>query len=267
MALAMESGGKGEPVLVLLHGLGATRQVWRPFTAGAAARWPGRWVAVDLPGHGASPCAADYGPHAQAATVAAALRALPAARPLAVLGHSMGGLVALALASGQHGVQPAHALALGVKVAWSPEELAGLALRATAPARLFATRDEAISLYLKVSGLLGLVAPDSDMALAGVRAAAGGWRLAMDPAAHGVGAPDMAGLIRDARAPLSVARGDHDAMTSAADLRRWTPHARELSDAGHNVMVEKPALVWSWLTSELLRPDAIVAWAERARHV
>lgn len=45
--------GSGPPVLLFLHGLGATAEVWR----GAfelAEGWPGTRVLVDLPGHGRS---------------------------------------------------------------------------------------------------------------------------------------------------------------------------------------------------------------------
>jgi pimeloyl-ACP methyl ester carboxylesterase len=47
-------GGSGEPVLLLLHGLGATGHVWEGWRPLLARRWPGRWLAPDLPGHGGS---------------------------------------------------------------------------------------------------------------------------------------------------------------------------------------------------------------------
>ena len=62
---AWDAGGEGEPLLVLLHGLGATRQVFRPMLEQAC--WKGRWLAIDLPGHGGSPPSCDYSPEAQAA--------------------------------------------------------------------------------------------------------------------------------------------------------------------------------------------------------
>jgi pimeloyl-ACP methyl ester carboxylesterase len=52
--LRVHGGGSGEPVLLLLHGLGATGDVWEGWRPLLARRWPGRWLAPDLPGHGGS---------------------------------------------------------------------------------------------------------------------------------------------------------------------------------------------------------------------
>ena len=45
---------------MLLHGLGATGDVWNAWWPLLARRWPGRWLAPDLPGHGGSPPLAAY---------------------------------------------------------------------------------------------------------------------------------------------------------------------------------------------------------------
>ena len=58
--LRVHEGGSGEPLLVLLHGLGATGDVWDEWRPLLARRWPGRWLAPDLPGHGGSPPLAAY---------------------------------------------------------------------------------------------------------------------------------------------------------------------------------------------------------------
>jgi pimeloyl-ACP methyl ester carboxylesterase len=52
--LRVQQGGSGDPVLLLLHGLGATGDVWDGWRPLLARRWPGRWLAPDLPGHGGS---------------------------------------------------------------------------------------------------------------------------------------------------------------------------------------------------------------------
>ena len=41
-------------MLLLLHGLGATGDVWNGWPPVLSERWPGRWLAPDLPGHGGS---------------------------------------------------------------------------------------------------------------------------------------------------------------------------------------------------------------------
>lgn len=88
--------GHGPPVL-LIHGLGG--QI-RNFTHSLTARLAGdfRLVLVDRPGAGHSPRRADAaGPRAQAALLARLVAALALERPLLV-GHSLGGAVALAMA-------------------------------------------------------------------------------------------------------------------------------------------------------------------------
>jgi hypothetical protein len=42
----------------------------------------------------------------------------------------------------------------------------------------------------------------------------------MDPGAFGVGAPDMAQLLARSRAPVTLARGEHDAMSTSEQLAR-----------------------------------------------
>ena len=117
----VQQGGDGESVLLLLHGLGATGDVWNRLHNVLRRRWPGRWVTPDLPGHGGSGPLPGYSFGHLAAAVA---RMVPSATRLVVLGHSLGGVVALALASGWFGVRVSAVGGLGIKVAWTEEELA-----------------------------------------------------------------------------------------------------------------------------------------------
>jgi pimeloyl-ACP methyl ester carboxylesterase len=158
----------------------------------------------------------------------------------------MGGSVGLSLASGRHGVRPRRVLAFGIKFAWTPEELAGLERLAVSPPRILAAKDEAVTRFLKVSGLIGLVDPASPIAAAGVVEGAEGWRLAADPAAASIGPPDMGALTGAAACPVRLAAGEHDPMSRAEGLRRWDPDATAFAGLGHNAMVEGPAAVWAW---------------------
>ncbi|GAA4356024.1 alpha/beta fold hydrolase [Variovorax defluvii] len=250
MRMHMEHGGKGSDLLLLLHGMGATGAVWSPFCAEAGARWRGRWLAMDLPGHGSSDRQESYGIGQYAATVARAV--LPHVDPagrLVVLGHSLGGVIALALATGWFGVAPHSVFGAGIKVAWTDEELQRMESLAAQPAKRLPTKEEASQRYLKVAGLAGIAEAASPVTARGIARDADGWRLSMDPRGHGVGPPPMTELMALARCPVHLGRGDHDAMVTLEQLRALDPGAQGLGPHGHNVMVEAPARVWDWVAS------------------
>jgi pimeloyl-ACP methyl ester carboxylesterase len=237
--LRVQEGGNGEPLLVLLHGLGATGDVWGGWRPWLAQRWPGRWIAPDLPGHGGSPPLAAYTFDGFAGAVAGIVP--PGARAV-VLGHSLGGVVGLALASGRFSV-PVHAvIGLGIKVAWTDEELDRARAVAQRPLAWFASRDEAAARYLRVSGLGGLL-PAGDPAVdAGLREQGGRWRLAMDLGAFAVGAPDMAQLLARSQALVTLARGEHDPMSTDEQLAGLGAPTVTLPGLGHNAHAESPEL-------------------------
>jgi pimeloyl-ACP methyl ester carboxylesterase len=237
--LGVNGDGSGGPLLVLLHGLGATGDVWDRWRPLLARRWPGRWIAPDLPGHGGSPGLPAYTFDALAAEVAGVIQ--PGA-PVVVLGHSLGGVVGLALASGTFGVQVRAVIGLGIKTAWTDEDLERAGAIADRPVAWFSSRDEAAARYLRVSGLTGLLPADDHAVRAGLREQDGRWRLAMDPRAFAVGAPEMARLIAAAQAPVTLARGEHDPMNTDQQLAQLGVRAMTLPGLGHNAHVENPEL-------------------------
>jgi pimeloyl-ACP methyl ester carboxylesterase len=244
MKLEHDHGGEGSRLLVLLHGLGATRHVWRGFLD--TKRWNGSWIAPDLRGHGASGHASSYALGLHAADVAETIIGAGNFREIVVVGHSMGGVIALALASGWFGIQPKRAFGLGIKVAWTDDERAGMAKMATMPVKTFASKDEAIARYLKISGLAGFAAPDSPAALAGVVQTKEGWRPAFDPATASIGPPPMRELIAAAQAPIHLACGEKDPMVTREQMTVYDADARALP-GGHNAMVENANAVWDWI--------------------
>lgn len=232
-------------MLLLLHGLGATGAVWDGLAALLAdagpGAWPGSWVVPDLPGHGRSALLARYSFGGLAAEVAGLV---DPATPLVVLGHSLGGVVALALGSGWFGVRPSAVAGLGIKVRWTAEELERAAEMAARPPLVFPTREEAADRALKVAGLAGLLPPDGPLADGAVVPSENGWRLALDQAAFGVGAPDMEGMLgacRAARVPVVLAAGEHDPMSPPGHLAALVPDPLVLKGLGHNAHVEDPA--------------------------
>ncbi len=88
-------GGAGRPELVILHGMLGSSRNW--LTAGADLASAYHVRAVDLRNHGASPHAEEMDYGAMAADVLAWLDA-QAVGPAVLLGHSMGGKVAMLLA-------------------------------------------------------------------------------------------------------------------------------------------------------------------------
>jgi pimeloyl-ACP methyl ester carboxylesterase len=230
--LRVRRGGRGEPSVLLLHGLGATCDVWE----GVADRLPGAWVAPDLPGHGRSAPLADY----TFAAVADAVADLVDPAGTVVVGHSFGGVVALHLAS-RPGVR--RVVGLGIKVAWSGDELhRAAALAAREPAR-FDSRAAAVARHLRLAGLDGLVHPDSPAVEAGVVAEGGRFRPALDPRAFGVGEPGVAALVAASPVPVVLARGERDAMVTTEQLAALGPEPVVLAGVGHNAHVEDPAAV------------------------
>lgn len=85
--------------LVFLHGLGGTQSTWQMVLPQMAERF--RVCALDLPGHGQSdkpaPDQTDYGLSSLASAVQQTMEALRLA-PAVLIGHSLGGAVALTLA-------------------------------------------------------------------------------------------------------------------------------------------------------------------------
>jgi pimeloyl-ACP methyl ester carboxylesterase len=241
--LRVRHGGDGEPVLLLVHGLGANGDVWNGLHGVLTKRWRGRWVIPDLPGHGGSSRLPRYSFAQLAAAVAPTVGA---ASRVVALGHSLGGVVALALASGAFGVCVSAVCGLGIKVAWTDEELARAQALSVRPQPVYATRAEATERYLKVAGLVGLVAPDAvgDTALVHGN---NGWTVALDPAAFAVGAPDMPTMMAASRAAVILAAGERDPMCTEAQLRALVPDPVILPGLGHNAHVESPDALWPLL--------------------
>ncbi|WP_433061094.1 alpha/beta fold hydrolase [Dactylosporangium sp. CS-033363] len=217
-------------MLLLLHGLGGTGSVWDRW----APLLAGGWLAPDLPGHGKAAELDEYTFEAMADQV---LPLVEEPERTVVLGHSLGGVVGLALAAQ---VPLKAVIGLGIKVAWTQEELDRSQALARRPVQWFGTREEAVARHLKVSGLAGIATGDERAALDGVRQEDGRWRLNLDPRAFAVGAPDMDGLLANANTAVTLARGGADPMNTDEQLARFGVDVASLDGLGHNAHVESP---------------------------
>jgi pimeloyl-ACP methyl ester carboxylesterase len=245
MRLWHRQGGEANAFrLVLIHGLGANADVWLPLTGHLNQRW----IAMDLRGHGRSEHQRPYGYATYAADVA---ELLEQGEEVIVVGHSMGGVVGMALATGWFGIKVRKVIAFGVRMRWAPDDVPKLHALARTPARLFDAKEQAVERYLKVSGLYGLVEPTSAMAQSGVREEGGKWRLAADPMVNAAAGPELAPVVRAMQCPLRLAAGTRDPMVSPADLGIFDPQGATLEGAGHNAQVEQPAQLWQFIQREL----------------
>jgi pimeloyl-ACP methyl ester carboxylesterase len=234
--------GAGGPLLVLIHGQGANGDVWAGMREMVARDWPGACVIPDLRGHGRSPWQAPYAYGTYAADVAGLIGADD---EIYFIGHSLGGAVALMLATPWFGLKIRSVFAFGVKVNWSAEEMARRRQFAAAPVRWFESRAEAVERYLKVSGQFGLVDPTSPAAQSGIAEENGKFRLAADPRiAGGADPPDIRPIRAAATAPVRLAVGEKDTMVPLADACALDADAAVIPGAGHNAHVECPQAVW-----------------------
>lgn len=237
-------------MLVLLHGLGANGAVWEGVVDRARAAGWTDILAPDLAGHGSGKRQDGY-------TFASKARALADhldhGHRYVILGHSLGGVVAVEIADPAYGLTIDKVVGLGIKAAWRPEEVEAAARVAAKPQAMFETRDAAIERYLKVAGLYGLVPHDHPTVEQGVTEVGDGrWSTTVDPRTTGAGKPEMLTLIRRSAAPVVLARGSEDQVCTEEMLTELDaaagldPHIT-LPGLGHNAHVEDPEAVFGLL--------------------
>jgi pimeloyl-ACP methyl ester carboxylesterase len=253
--------GEGEP-LVLVHGLGGAAANW---LALAPLLLPGRRLIVpELPGHGGSsplPAAPSLSPYADRLGL---LLEHEAATPAAVVGHSLGGAVALRLALRRPESVSALVLAAAAGIS-STARSARYALTVTGilkPGRKIAPhrRRVARSALLKrlVFGRWGASDPPAlppevvEALLAG-------------PALHTDTVSAATALVRDdvrpdlerIRCPVLVLWGARDNQLPVDDAfdyaRRLRAPLRVIADCGHLLIVERPAACADAITGFLSR--------------
>lgn len=238
----------GEPPALLLHGIGNYGRVWDFVAAEVAGRL--RLVAPDARGHGDSVAPeTGYRPEDFVADAIAILDATGLARPL-VVGHSMGGAHAMALAAthpdrlrglvlvdvgpeiGHEGGDRARRLSLGRPDAFADEAAALAYLRETSPGYTDAVYANRIAHGFRRTATGGLE-----------------WRSRKDALLQILGGParsaDAWRALETFAMPVLVVRGTRSPSLSAETYRRMLSMIPRVSglelDAGHNVQLDRPA--------------------------
>lgn len=250
MPLGLDTYGAGEP-LVVIHGVGTTRRVWREAGPLLARQAGLRVIAPDVPGFGdAPPVGQGFDLDLVADGIADGLQ-LAAASRFDLLGHSMGGAIALRLTARRP--DAVRRLILSAPAGFSPMPAAlARAAGALAPAALHARRlaGEALagSAFARRALLFGAVGDgatlEPEVARQIMRGPLGAQRLgqAVSEIAMASARDDLASLDR----PYAVVWGTRDRIIPIAIARRMSsirsPVAiEEVSGAGHVSHLEHPA--------------------------
>jgi pimeloyl-ACP methyl ester carboxylesterase len=232
-------GQAGAPGVVLVHGGAAHSGWWDHVAPQLTAR---RVVALDLSGHGDSGRRELYDGHLWAREVLAVAAAEQLDRP-AVIGHSMGGWVAVAV-----GVDAPEAVS-SVAVIDSPlndtaPDEARLRERRR-PHRVYPTAEEAVARFRTLPAqdvLLPYVR--GHVARGSLRTVEGGWTWKFDPGFFGDRLL-LRDLLPQLTPPVTLFRCEHGLVSPdmAAEMARLVPGAlpvAELADAGHHPMLDQP---------------------------
>ena len=243
------SGGKGETPVVLVHGLGGAASNWTELASLLAERT--RVLIPELPGHGGSsplPAVPNLDVFAERVRlVAAELGMLPAT----VVGHSLGGVVALRLAVRTPGDVAAVVFAGAAGIS-STRRVAEKAIELTTlvrPGRLVAPYRHAIARrpWLRALTLGGWGVSDPlTIAPASAEGFLAGPALHTDTASAGVAlvADDVRADLGAVRCRALVLWGARDRQTGIADgvefARRLRAPLRTIPDCGHLLIGERP---------------------------
>lgn len=237
-------GGTSHRGLVLVHG-GAAHSRWWDHIAPLLLSEAPRVVALDLSGHGDSGRRASYGLTGWADEVLAVAEHAGIGHEPVVVGHSMGGMVALAAA-----LRFGAALG-GIVVVDSPvkdrppEERAARDRRAFGPLRTYATREQAVAHFRPVPTQPGVL-PYVQEHVAGtsVRPVDGGWAWKFDPMIFGgIGLEPAQLATVDCR--VALFRAEHGLVPAEMGdmivdrMGRVVPVV-EIPAAGHHVMLDQP---------------------------
>jgi pimeloyl-ACP methyl ester carboxylesterase len=235
-------GDRGDVGIVLVHGGAAHARWWdhvAPLLDGGR-----RVVALDLSGHGDSGRRDAYSLDQWSMEVLAVAAAAGIVTPPTVIGHSMGGFVALRAAS-LYGSSLAGVVAIDSPVRdIPPEERAARERRAFGPLRVYPSREAAIARFRPIPDQPALPYIAAHVAGTSIRPVEGGWSWKFDPRIFARHELSQSRLTRlDCR--VALFRAEHGILSAQLSeimydrLGRLAP-VIEIPVAGHHVMLDQP---------------------------
>ena len=235
-------GGHAARGIVLVHGGGAHSRWWDHIAPLLAVER--RVIAIDLSGHGDSGRREHYSFDGWTREVLAVTADAGLDAPPVVIGHSMGGIVALRLAA-MSGSQIEGVVIIDSPLRDpTPEEQAAQRQRVFRQLHLYPTQAAILARFRPVPNqpVLGYIA--DHVAAASIRQVDGGWTWKWDPAVFNSRETPSASLTKlDCRAALF--RAEHGILSAEMSdlvydrLGRVAP-VIEIPVAGHHVMLDQP---------------------------
>ena len=261
--LAIREEGAGEP-LVLVHGAGTSSAIWHRVAPRLAAGR--RVVAPDLPGYGGSPAAGPgFALEEVADRLAAGLEDAGVPAPYDLVGHSMGGAIAILLAARHPERMRRLVLVAPAGLAALPRVAGGLLGAVAAPfavARRTLATPLAGSALVRRLALAGVARDGARVPAANARAvlasSAGATRIG--PGLASAATADLRATLAGVTTPLGLVWGEHDPVIPPRRIeiiRRARPDAelRIVPDTAHAPMLERPDAFCAALEAVLAQLD------------
>ncbi len=228
--------------IVLVHG-GAAHARWWDHIAPLLAI--GRQVvAIDLSGHGDSSARENYTLDCWADEVLAVAADAGITGPPIVIGHSMGGFVALRTA-GLYGSQLAGIVVIDSPVQEiTPEQQAARDSRAFGPKRVYPTAEAALSRWRPVPDQPVLPYIAEHVARTSIEPVPGGWSWKFDPAVFGRSQATPA-LLHHLDCRVAIFHAEHGIVPPQTTELMYDKLGRlapviEIPAAGHHVLLDEP---------------------------
>jgi len=235
-------GDDGANGMVLVHG-GAAHARWWDHIAPLLADQR-LVVALDLSGHGDSGRREKYSLDGWADEVLAVAAAAGITDPPVIVGHSMGGFVALR-AAGLYGSGLAGIVVIDSPVRdITPEEQAARDARAFGPLRVYPTRQAAISRFHPIPDQPALPYITAHIATTSIRAVEGGWSWKFDPAVFGRSQSAVT-LLHHLDCRVALFHAEHGIVPPQTTELMYDKLGQlapviEIPAAGHHVMLDQP---------------------------